>query len=188
MRLITTKKNFKIEAITDGHVFYRYRDQQVYLNNLIAFISSGLKNNQHILIVESMKNIPKLKREMEKSFSKEQISTVRLVNNFDYYFAGGDFNTQTILDHFQKDITILKNLNPTFRTWAHVEWASDNPDATLLKEYESEADDFVTKENLISVCAYSQASLTPELNSVLEQVHNYVMTDDEFYASSLYRK
>lgn len=188
MRFITTNKNSKLETITDGHVFYRYRDEQVYLNNLIAFINNGLENNQHILIVESMKNIPKIRMEMEKLYSKEQISTIILVNNFDYYFAGGDFNTQTILDHFQKDISILKNLNDSFRTWAHVEWASDDPDATLLKEYESDADDFVVNENLISVCAYSQASLTPELISVLEQVHNYVMTDDEFYASSLYRK
>ncbi len=188
MRPITTHTILNLENLKEGHIFYRFKDKDAYINNLISFIAVGLVNGDNILIIESMKNLPKIKKEVTQKFSKEQQTSIRMVNNFDYYFSGGDFNTATILKHFEKDLTLIKKVNRSVRTWAHVEWASDNPDAEQLRDYEGIADDFVVRERMISVCAYSCNSLSPILHSALEQVHKYVMTDDDFTISKSYKK
>lgn len=176
-----------LEEVKTGHVFYRFQCHEAYLNNLSHFIQTGLDNNQQVLIIESMRNLPKVQALIDKGISEEKKPSIRLVNNFEYYLAKGDFHTQTILHHFQKDLSSF-NPDSSIRTWAHVEWASSKPDADLLKEFESTADDLVMNANLLSVCAYSSDHLSPDLNNVLEQVHNYVMTDETLLKSVLYDK
>lgn len=188
MSPITTFTSQSLENIKEGHVYYRFRDNDVYLDRLTSFINTGLKNRENILIIESMKNLPKIKAEVKKRYTEEQQSAIRIVNNFDYYFSGGDFNTKTILEHFAKDLTLLKKNNRSIRTWAHVEWASDEPDAEQLREYEATSDNFVARERMVSVCAYSCESLSPVLHSALQQVHKYIMTDDSFTISKSYKK
>ena len=171
-----------------GHVFYRFQCDEAYLNNLSHFIKSGLDNNQQVLIIESMRNLPKVQALIDRIVSEENKPSIRLVNNFEYYLAKGDFHTQTILHHFQKDLSSFNNPDSSIRTWAHVEWASSKPDAELLKEFETTADDLVLNAKLLSVCAYSNDHLSPDLNNVLEQVHNFVMTDETLLESALYDK
>jgi hypothetical protein len=178
----------ELEEITEGHVFYRFLDQEIYISNLISFIKSGIENKQQILIIENMRYLPKVREMIHMLVSEENQSAIRIVNNFEYYLSKGDFNTQNIVTHFQNDISALENSKSSIRTWAHVEWASSDPDAELLHEFESVADDFVIKERMLSVCAYSGALLTPNLSTALEQLHYYVMTDDTFSISPTYNQ
>lgn len=177
-----------LETITEGHVFYRYQDEEVYINKLISFIKTGIERKQHILIIENMRTILKIKSEIDNIFSDEQLQYIFLVNNFDYYLSSGDFNTKAIIRYFQNDLSTLKELNSSIRTWAQVEWASTEPDEELLKEFESSADDFVIEARMLSVCAYVSHRLSSRLNTALEQLHKYIMTDEEFQLSSLYTK
>jgi uncharacterized membrane protein len=176
----------KSKKFDKGHVFYRFKDKQFYIHNLMSFIRSGLESMQHILIIESMRTLPQIKAKIEEEFSHQQRKAIHLVNNFDYYLANGDFHTKTILAHFQEDLSILKKKNKTIRTWAHVEWASEEPDFLLLQEFESTADNFVKEEGMISVCAYAAESLSSTLDISLQQLHQYIMTDDNFFISPLY--
>ncbi|MEH7886927.1 MEDS domain-containing protein [Bacillus sp. JJ1609] len=174
--------------VTEGHVFYRFQDGDSYIDHLVSFIETGLDRNEQILIIESMRNLPKISAKMNSLFTVEQQSSIRLVNNYDYYVSNGDFNTQTILTHFQKDLTFCKNITSSIRTWAHVEWVSTEPIAQLLTKIDPQADDFAIQERMVSVCAYSSASLSSSLNDTLEEDHKYIMTDDDFSLSSLYEK
>lgn len=174
--------------ITEGYVFYRFQDGEAYIDNLVSFIKTGLVQNEQILIIESMRNLPKINAKVNSLFTDEQQSSIRLVNNYDYYLSNGDFTTETILTHFQKDLSLLKNINSSIRTWAHVEWVSTEPNAQLLKDFESQSDDFIVQERMVSVCAYSTANLSSNLNEALKQVHKYVMTDDDFTLSTLYEE
>jgi uncharacterized protein YeeX (DUF496 family) len=178
----------KLTNISEGHVFYRFQDSESYIDHLVSFIKTGIDRRQLILIIDSMRNLPKIIAKINMLLTIEQQSTIRLVNNYDYYLSNGDFNTQTILTHFQKDLSLLKEHNSSIRTWSNVEWVSNETDAQLLKEFESQADDFVIKERMLSVCAYTTANLSSSLNEALEQVHKYVMTDDDFSLSTLYEK
>ena len=177
-----------LEKITEGHVFYGFENQEAYLNNLISFILSGIENHQQILIIENMRYLPIVRAKIDKLISAENQSTIRLVNNYEYYLSSGDFNTHTILTHFANDLSLLKKENSSIRTWAHVEWASSQPDAQLLKDFELSSDDFVLEERMLSVCAYSSKHLTSNLSVALEQSHKYVMTDDTLSISTLYSK
>ncbi|MBZ6488538.1 MEDS domain-containing protein [Priestia aryabhattai] len=169
-----------------GHVFYRYEDNQFYINHLMSFIKNGLDSKQRILIIESMRTLPLIKANINKRFNHKQQESIRLVNNFDYYLANGDFHTETILTHFQEDLSMLKMKNTMIRTWAHVEWASEKPDVLLLEEFESTADNFVKEEGLVSVCAYAADSLSSTLDTTLQQLHQYIMTDHNFFISPFY--
>jgi len=173
--------------IKKGHVFYQYLDEETYMNNLVSFISTGIENKEHILIIENLRNHPKLMAILNTLFSEKQQSTIRIVNNFNYYLLNGDFNTPNIVNHFTEDISFINKFNTTIRTWAHVEWASSEGDAKLLKDFESTADELVVAENLLSVCAYSSMRLTPQLTTTLEMFHQYIMTDDQFVASPIYK-
>ncbi|MBT2679991.1 MEDS domain-containing protein [Bacillus sp. ISL-35] len=177
-----------LETLTEGHVFYRFQDEEIYINKLISFIKTGIEKKEHILIIENMRTILKIKSKIDSLFSDEQQQFIFLVNNFDYYLSSGDFNTKTILKYFQKDLSALKKLNSSIRTWAQVDWASTEPDEELLKEFESSADDFVIEARMLSVCAYVSHRLSNRLHTALEQFHKYTMTDDEFHLSSLYMR
>lgn len=177
-----------IEEIKDGHVFYQFQDEDIYLEKLMSFIQIGLDNNQQLLIIESLRILPKIREKINDVVSSEQQSSIRLVNNFEYYLSNGDFHTETILKNFQMNLNELKKSNSTVRTWAHVEWTSSEPDIKLIKEFESEADNAVRKEKTLSVCAYSTNHLNTTLISTLEELHQYVMTDDTFTLSTSYKK
>lgn len=174
--------------VTEGHVFYRYQDGESYIDHLVSFIETGLDRGEQILIIENMRNIPKISDKINLLFTLEQQSSIHLVNNYDYYVSNGDFNTQTILEHFQEELPLYKNIISSIRTWAHVEWVSTESIAQLITNIELLADDFVLQERMLSVCAYSSASLSSSLNDALEQDHKYIMTDDDFFLSSLYDK
>lgn len=142
--------------------------------------------HQQILIIENIKVLSEIEKQMKNLFDNEEKSRIHLVSNFDYYFINGDFNTKSILDFFQKDLQLLNASHTMIRTWAHVEWTSTDPDEEKLNEFESSADDFVIHEKMLSVCAYSDSFLSDRLNKSLEKTHKYVMTDDEIYISTLY--
>ncbi|KPL60157.1 MEDS domain-containing protein [Rossellomorea vietnamensis] len=178
----------KLGTIQKGHVFYPFQQEEAYIRNLMLFIRGGLENKQHMLIVESMRNITKVKNRMNRLYTEEQLSSISLVDNFDYYFFHGDFNTQHILRAFQKDLSVIKNLNSSIRTWGHVEWVAEEPNSNLIKEFESIADDYVHQEGMLSVCAYQGNSLSSTMTETLEMLHQYVLTDEGFRLSMLYKR
>ncbi|EDL65627.1 MEDS domain-containing protein [Bacillus sp. SG-1] len=177
-----------LETLTEGHVFYRFQNEEVYIDKLLSFIKTGIERKQHILIIENMRTTLKIKSKIDSIFSDEQLQCISLVNNFDYYLSSGDFNTKVIIEYFQKDLSVLKKFNSSIRTWAQVEWASTEPDEELLRKFESSADDFVIEARMLSVCAYDSHRLNPRLNTTLEQLHKYIMTDDTFQLSPFYNK
>lgn len=173
--------------ISAGHIFYRYLDEKAYMDNIFSFIQSGIENKQLILIIENMRNLPKVQAFIESSFKENKRASIRLVNNYDYYLSKGDFSTQNIVSHFTEDLSYFKECYSTIRTWAHVESSSTKPIVKLVKEFECVADNFVNDSQMLSVCAYSDARLTSSLNLALEEHHQYVMTDNTFSLSPIYR-
>ncbi len=169
-----------------GHVFYRFEDKQFYINNLMSFIKNGLESKQRILIIENMRALPLIKATIDKKFIHKQKESIRLVNNFDYYLANGDFHTKNYSYSFSRRFVYVENKNTMIRTWAHVEWASEKPDVLLLEEFESTADNFVEEEGMVSVCAYAADSLSSTLDTTLQQLHQYIMTDHNFFISPFY--
>ena len=175
-----------LHTLQQGHIYYQYHDENIYMQHLISFIQTGIDNNNRILVIENMRNLPKIKEKIETMFTEEQQSYILFVNNFQYYLANGDFNTRNIISNFKNDLTALKHPSSSIRSWANVEWASTRPKSELLEEFEAAADELINNENLLSVCAYSSVRLNEDLNNVLLKVHEFAMTDDSFALSTLY--
>ncbi|GGA25833.1 MEDS domain-containing protein [Psychrobacillus lasiicapitis] len=175
------------KKISMGHIYYRFKDEKAYMDNIFSFIQAGIENKQQILIIENMRNLPKVQAFIDSSFIEPIKSSIRLVNNYEYYLSHGDFSTQNIVSHFAKDLSYLQKCKCTIRTWAHVEWSSSKPSEELAKEFECVADNFVKDSQILSVCAYPSARLSTGLNLVLEEFHQYVMTDGTLSLSSIYR-
>jgi len=49
-----------------------------------------------------MRALPLIKATIDKKFIHKQKESIRLVNNFDYYLAHGDFHTKLFLLIFKK--------------------------------------------------------------------------------------
>lgn len=175
------------KKISMGHIYYCFMDEKAYMDNIFSFIQAGIENKQQILIIENMRNLPKVQAFIDSSFKENKNSSIRLVNNYEYYLSKGDFSTQNIVSHFAKDLSYLNDCTSTIRTWAHVEWSSSKPTEELVKEFECVADDFVKDSKILSVCAYPSARLNSNLNLALEEFHQYVMTDSTLSLSSIYR-
>jgi two-component system sporulation sensor kinase A len=85
-------------------------------------------------------------------------------------------------------VYVEKRKNTMTRTWAYVAWDSEEPGVLLLEEFESTADNFVKEKGMISVCAYAVESLSSTLDTTLQQLKQYIMTDDNFFISPFYNK
>lgn len=181
-------ESISLEDLTLGHVFYYFSDQEIYLQNVIRFVESGIKHQDKILIVDNSRNLPRILHMLKLIFTEEQLSSIRLTNNFHYFIADGEFNFEVISKHAQEDIYSFKNEHVSIRTWSHVEWPSAKPSEELNRDYESASDRLVQDHNLLSVCAYNSVRLTPSFIENLKRTHNFVMTDGEFVRSSLYKE
>lgn len=175
-----------LHTLQKGHVYYKFQDERKYMQHLISFIQTGLEHNNRILIIDNMRNIPKIENSIENLFTQEQKSNIRLVNNFQYYLTNGGFNSQYIVSNFKDNLASLNHPTSSIRSWANVEWASTRPSLELMEEFEAAADECICHEYLLSVCAYSSIRLNEDLHQVLQKVHPYVMTDESFTLSQLY--
>ncbi|MEK3805442.1 MEDS domain-containing protein [Bacillus sp. FSL H8-0547] len=184
----TFYKPVTLTDLNEGHVYYHFKDEEIYLEKVASYIQDGLKKNDQILLIESMKLSGKVSHYIENHFTEEEQNSIRLVNNFDYYSGNSKFNIASILAYFDRDLGSLSDKNVRLRTWAHVEWMSNMSDAALLESFETTSDEFVLNENILSVCAYRDASLTDDANAALEQSHKYIMTDNQFRFSESYVK
>lgn len=183
---MTPVTQMELKNVTEGHIFYRFQEVEPYIDHLISFIQTGIDQNEQIFIIDSMRNLPIIFTKINSIFTIEQQATIHLANNYDYFLSNGDFHTQTILNHFQKDLSLFKRDNSSIRTWAQVEWVSNENNAKLLKDFKFQSDDFVIQEQMVSVCAYSSAHLSDSLDEALKQINKYCMTDENFSLSPSY--
>ncbi|WP_162920100.1 MEDS domain-containing protein [Paenisporosarcina cavernae] len=183
---MNTFSNEALFPINQGHVYYRYSSNQIYIERLKEFIADGIQQNQSILIIDNMRNIPILEGLLKKEFPTAGPQEIHLVNNYDFYLSNGDFNTSTILDHFEKELSRFNN-SKEIRSWAQVEWSSTTPDTEKAEEFESYADEYILDQKMLTVCAYSTQRLTERLHETLASTHLHLLTDTSYEISPLYR-
>ncbi|MDM5340467.1 MEDS domain-containing protein [Fictibacillus enclensis] len=169
----------ELRDLKQGHIFYKYENDEKYLSNLLSFILLGLKRQHRILVVESAKNLPKLKEKMKSLIPADKMSEILLINNFDFYHLNGDFHTHTIVNHFSNHTMVLDQENKPAWTWAHVEWSSQEANGELVQKFECKANELIQKERRLSVCAYPLERLTPKLCSILSNNHDYLINDNK---------
>lgn len=185
-KMIQLTKNIKVNS--SAHILYLYDEIDNYLNNMIAYIKSGLDRNHHLIIIENTTIYTILEERLKKLLSIEEMKSIQHVDNKVFYRRYGDFHIHSILKNFGKLLEPYFNKKINVRTWAHVEWNDQNDISNIIEDYEHSADCCVNNMRLMSVCAYNSSKLNAKLQTSMMKSHEYLMTDLEFVQSSLYKK
>ena len=181
-----SKLNKKIHEENGVHIFYKIQEQDTYLCNLIAFIDSALEQGDHVLLIESERIMMKLRTELKRRLTSEQLGCIHMINNFSYYVSTGSFQPAVIFDHLSRTLQPFFDERISFRIWAHVEWGHQEGIIPILEEFECEADKIVSELGLYLVCSYDEDRLPETLEERLMKCHGYVLMDNDIVMSELY--
>lgn len=169
----------EIRNLTKGHVLYFFDNQDQYVSNVVDFIISGLELNEYCIIVENDRYTPLIKKRLTDLVNESQLGKVRFVNNYDFYYAKGNFRINSIFDYLPNLIKDNSQLDLGVRSWAHIEWRDEREVSKNLLDSENEADKIVTETKLLSVCAYDTERVSQEFKEGLLTCHNFLINEKE---------
>lgn len=170
----------------DGHILYVFQDTEKYINNALAFIKTGIKMGDYILVIENERITVKLNERLKACLSPEDWKDVSFVSNFEFYYISEDFHVPSIISTFARKLSPHLDQNRTVRTWAHVEWGARDDIASKVTSFEHLADEGVREMKVVSVCAYNERDICERLEEKLCTSHQFKMTDDEMKRSPIY--
>jgi len=165
----------QLNDLTEGHVLYFFEDINAYINNIIDFVISGLDHNQYSLIIENDRIVPLIEKKLAVLLNESQISKVKFINNYDFYFANGDFACNSIFDYLPRLYKGYNEQEFRVRSWAHIEWGDISYIHNKLTESEKEAEIIVSRKGILSVCAYDSDRMSEELKTNLQCHHNFLI-------------
>jgi hypothetical protein len=169
----------QIRGIQSGqHILYTYRDSQCYIENAVSFILSGIQHGNDVLVIENDRLVQLIDEKVKFQLPKGQLSQIKYVNNFDFYFSNGNFHAPTIISSFADILEPSNKDRKTISTWAHVEWGSLQEISCKIMDFEKRANQTVQLMNTTSVCAYDVNRLSGSLKESLFRSHPYHLTDD----------
>ncbi|MUK87920.1 hypothetical protein GMD78_05845 [Ornithinibacillus sp. L9] len=175
-----------IEVSSSSHIVYFFENERIYLENLMAYIKTGLEQGQHLIIIEQAEVLNKALQKMNVSEAGKKY--IHHYDNSSFYRSYGDFNIESILNHAMDLIQPFLDEDVDFRTWSHVKWKDQKDIANKLDQYEGLADGCIGEVGYMCVCAYDATNVSAEIQTNLMRSHEYIMTDEEFVHSSLYNK
>jgi len=153
-----------------------------------AILRLRIKQNHHIILIENASIYFVVEKLIHNLFSKEEQKLIKYVDNYSFYSYYGNFISHNIVDHFGKILYPLLNKNISVRTWAHVQRREFESIEVELHKHEKTADSSIEKMGIMSVCAYSSSDISASLETRMLQSHEFLMTDEEFVLSPLYKK
>ncbi|MBU8772738.1 MEDS domain-containing protein [Cytobacillus oceanisediminis] len=177
MESLHLKEVHEIQDLTKGHVLYFFKNPDHYISNVIEFVLSGLERNEYSIIIENDRMTPLIKKSLKGKLNNNCLEKVMFVNNYDFYYAKGDFRVNSIFDYLPNLIEGYSEEDLAVRSWAHVEWRDEPEVSKKLSASEKEADLIVAKTKLLSVCAYDSERVSNELKESLLSCHNFLVNE-----------
>jgi hypothetical protein len=168
----------EIQNLTKGHVLYFFENQDQYVSNVVDFIISGLELSEYCIIVENDRFVPLINKRLKVLVNESRLKKVVFVNNYDFYFATGDFRINSIFDYLPNLIGGYSEPDLAVRSWAHVEWRDEREISEKLLDSENEADKIVMETKILSVCAYDSERVSKEFKESLQNCHNFIINEE----------
>jgi hypothetical protein len=168
----------ELRSLAKGHVLYFFEDQERYLSNAADFVITGLKLNEYSVIVENDRMTSMIYQRLLNELDESRLQKVVFINNYDFYYAKGDFRVNSIFDFLPKVMDDYSEQNTVVRSWAHVEWRDEEEISSKLLASEEEADEIVTSSRILSVCAYDSERASQDFKAGLLACHNYLLSDE----------
>jgi hypothetical protein len=169
------------------HVLYSYKGMKNYIEQIVSFIQDGIEAGDYVILIDNERIYRMIQQELSTLLTKEEMEFVHYVNNFDFYYSSGSYHPPAITDYFNKTVQPYVENNISFRSWAHVEWATMEDPLHLIKDFEKIVDEAVNLLSFPLICAYEGEKMPDYLINILMETHPYVLIEDDIVPSEQYQ-
>ncbi|MGD6966298.1 ATP-binding protein [Rossellomorea vietnamensis] len=171
------------------HTLYMYTDITIYIDKAVDFIYGGLIKGDKVLLVENEEMMNKIQEGLRTAGLMENYSENLLAVKSEHFYIGGDDGNVSMAAN-KLDSLIRPFIDDGFsiRTWGKVAFTLNEPNMHKIRKYECECDEFISAENVVSVCCYNALETPSYLQNELLKTHTHIMTDEEFGVSSFYNQ
>lgn len=177
-QLIDTKRNL--------HILYSYEEMDHYIETAATFIEDGIRAGEHVVLIDNERVYLLIQRALQNRLTEEQLTLLRFINNFHFYYSTGSYHPQTIEKYLVETVTPYVEQKLVFRAWAHVEWSTMEGPLHIIKDLEKFVDDAVNTLSFPLICAYQSKSMPQYLHDLLYETHPLIMENDELILSETY--
>ncbi|MFJ7852834.1 MEDS domain-containing protein [Peribacillus frigoritolerans] len=177
--ILKSKMNQLFEDQKNVHVLYSYNEMENYIKQVLSYIQDGIMAGDYVILVENDRIYPIIHKELSTRLTKEQMKLLHFVNNFDFYCSSGSYHPPAIEEYFNKTVQPYVENKISFRSWAHVEWATLEEPLHIIEEFERTVDKAVNLLSFPLICAYKGERMPEYLKTILLETHPYVLEDDD---------
>ncbi|MEY8734707.1 MEDS domain-containing protein [Peribacillus frigoritolerans] len=177
--ILKSKMNQLFEDQKNVHVLYSYNEMEDYIKQVLNYIQDGIIAGDYVILVENDRIYPIIHKELSTRLTKDQMELLHFVNNFDFYCSSGSYHPPAIEEYFNKTVQPYAENKISFRSWAHVEWATLEEPLHIIEEFERTVDKAVNLLSFPLICAYKGERMPEYLKTILLETHPYVLEDDD---------
>lgn len=177
--ILKSKMNQLFEDQKNVHVLYPYNEMENYIKQVLSYIQDGIMAGDYVILVENDRIYPIIHKELSTRLTKDQMELLHFVNNFDFYCSSGSYHPPAIEEYFNKTVQPYVENKISFRSWAHVEWATLEEPLHIIEEFERTVDKAVNLLSFPLICAYKGERMPEYLKTILLETHPYVLEDDD---------
>ncbi|MFC8560505.1 MEDS domain-containing protein [Peribacillus frigoritolerans] len=177
--ILKSKMNQLFEDQKNVHVLYSYNEMENYIKQVLSYIQDGIMAGDYVILVENDRIYPIIHKELSTRLTKDQLKLLHFVNNFDFYCSSGSYHPPAIEEYFNKTVQPYVENKISFRSWAHVEWATLEEPLHIIEEFERTVDKAVNLLSFPLICAYKGERMPEYLKTILLETHPYVLEDDD---------
>ncbi|WP_364280962.1 MEDS domain-containing protein [Peribacillus frigoritolerans] len=177
--ILKSKMNQLFEYQKNVHVLYSYNEMENYIKQVLSYIQDGIMAGDYVILVENDRIYPIIHKELSTRLTKDQMKLLHFVNNFDFYCSSGSYHPPAIEEYFNKTVQPYVENKISFRSWAHVEWATLEEPLHIIEEFERTVDKAVNLLSFPLICAYKGERMPEYLKTILLETHPYVLEDDD---------
>jgi hypothetical protein len=184
--ILKSKMNQLFEDQKNVHVLYSYNEMENYIKQVLSYIQDGIMAGDYVILVENDRIYPIIQKELSTRLTKDQMKLLHFVNNFDFYCSSGSYHPPAIEEYFNKTVQPYVENKISFRSWAHVEWATLEEPLHIIEEFERTVDKAVNLLSFPLICAYKGERMPDYLKTILLETHPYVLKDDDIIICEQY--
>lgn len=184
--ILKSKMNQLFEDQKNVHVLYSYNEMENYIKQVLSYIQDGIMAGDYVILVENDRIYPIIHKELSTRLTKDQMKLLHFVNNFDFYCSSGSYHPPAIEEYFNKTVQPYVENKISFRSWAHVEWATLEEPLHIIEEFERTVDKAVNLLSFPLICAYKGERMPDYLKTILLETHPYVLKDDDIIVCEQY--
>lgn len=156
------------------------------MEEVIHFIHAGIEAGEYVILVENERNFNRIYEHLKPKITSAQMKQLHYVNSLDFYFSSGGYHPPAITEYFNKTVQPYIDNNISFRSWAHVEWATMEEPYHLIGEFERIVDTAVNQISFPLICAYGELKMPHILTALLLETHPYILKEDKLILSKTY--